>query len=221
MLKRIRSIFFLFIGLIFSAAFVNADTITANQWSKHNGYHVAYWRDGGAATMKLGPNGNFEIDWDVRKANFVGGKGWRTGSANRIVGYNASVWKPKGTAYLTFYGWTRNPIIEYYVVDSWGKWRPPGGRSMGTVKSDGGRYDLYRTIRENAPSIDGTGTFYQYWSVRKTKRRTGRNQKITFANHVKAWTELGWPLGRSHSHQIMAIEGYHSTGKANVTIWQE
>ena len=183
-------------ALLFGAAQrSNAQTITSNQTGTHSGYFYSYWKDTGSASMTLGSGGNYSVNWNLGSGNFVGGKGWSTGSSSRRVGYNAGVWSPNGNAYLTLYGWTRNPLIEYYVVDSWGSWRPPGGTSVGTVTSDGGTYNLYRTQRVNAPSIDGTRTFYQYWSVRTSKRPTGSNATITFSNHVNAWANRGWNLG--------------------------
>src|SRR5471032_429807 len=119
-------------------------TVAGNQTGTDNGFYYQYWKNGGSATMTLGAAGNYSVNWSLGTTqNFVGGKGWSTGSSSRKVGYNAGTWSPNGNAYLSLYGWTRNPLVEYYVVDSWGSWRPPGATSAGTVTTDGGTYDLY------------------------------------------------------------------------------
>jgi endo-1,4-beta-xylanase len=87
------------------------------------------------------------------------------------------------------------------------------------VSSDGGVYDLYRVTR-TGPSIVGWTTFVQFWSVRTSKRATRSNQTITFGNHVAAWRRNGWTLGQ-HNYQILATEGFGSSGSSNVTVWQQ
>ena len=197
--------------------------VCSKSTGRHNGYYYTHWTDGGgSACMKLHNGGRYSYSWR-KTGNFVGGKGWLPGSSTRVIGYNAGQWAPAGNAYLTLYGWTRQNLIEYYVVDSWGTFRPPGNgaRPAGRVRTDGGTYEIYRTKRTNKPSIDGPRTtFYQYWSVRTTKRRTGVNSKITFSSHVNAWRRRGWHLGRTHFYQVMATEGYRSSGSSDLTVWQ-
>ncbi|MBK9990489.1 MAG: glycoside hydrolase family 11 protein [Verrucomicrobia bacterium] len=193
--------------------------ISSNQTGTHNGYYYSYWKDGGTVTMNLGTGGNYSVNWSLGNSyNFVGGKGWSTGSSSRTINYNCGVWSPNGNAYLCLYGWTTSPLIEYYVVDSWGSWRPPGGTSAGNVSSNGGTYNLYRAQRVNQPSIQGTKTFYQNWSVRTAKRGIGSNAQITFSNHVNGWNSKGWTMG-THNYQIMATEGFQSSGSSNLTVW--
>lgn len=208
--KRVFTLFFA-MSMCFTGIFeLNAQAAATNYWQN--------WTDGiGTVNVTNGSGGNYSVSWK-NCGNFVVGKGWNTGTASRVANYNAGVFSPSGNGYLTFYGWTRNSLIEYYVVDSWGNYRPTG-TYKGTVKSDGGTYDIYTNMRYNAPSIDGTQTFQQFWSVRQSKRAIGKNVKINFKNHVNAWKRKGMKLGSSWSYQALCVEGYKSSGYANVTVW--
>ena len=83
---------------------------------------------------------------------------------------------------------------------------------MGTINVDGGTYDIYTSDRINQPSIDGTSTFKQFWSVRTEKKTSGT---ISVSDHFKAWTSKGMKLGLLYEASF-TIEGYQSSGSATI-----
>ncbi|KAL6860834.1 endo-1,4-beta-xylanase 2 [Trichoderma novae-zelandiae] len=180
----------------------------------NNGYFYSYWNDGHAGvTYTNGPGGQFTVNWS-NSGNFVGGKGWQPGTKNKVINFSGS-YNPNGNSYLSVYGWSRNPLIEYYIVENFGTYNPStGATKLGEVTSDGSVYDIYRTQRVNQPSIIGTATFYQYWSVRRSHRSSG---SVTTANHFNAWAAQGLTLG-TMDYQIIAVEGYFSSGSASITV---
>ncbi|ESK83196.1 xylanase a [Moniliophthora roreri MCA 2997] len=194
---------------------------TPSSTGTSNGYYYSWWTDGAAsATYTNGGGGQYTLSWSGNNGNLVGGKGWNPGNAGRTISYSGT-YQPNGNSYLSVYGWTRSALIEYYIVESYGSYNPASAaQRKGTVTCDGASYDVLSTWRYNAPSIDGTQTFEQFWSVRNPKKQPGGSisGSVNVACHFNAWKNFGMNLGSQHNYQIVATEGYQSSGTATITV---
>ncbi|KAF2795191.1 glycoside hydrolase family 11 protein, partial [Melanomma pulvis-pyrius CBS 109.77] len=187
--------------------------------AERQGFYWSSWQEGsGNYNCRNGNGGSYSVTWQGKSGGFVCGKGWSPGGS-RTVKYTGT-YEPVGPGYLSLYGWTNNPLIEYYIVDSYGTLEPgEPWTSKGNFTFEEGTYELYQSTRVNKPSIEGTRTFQQYWSVRTEKRVGGT---ITTGKHFDAWSKAGMKLGR-HNYMILATEGYTNgshvpSGTASITV---
>lgn len=194
---------------------LSAQTIYPNRTGTHNGFYYQCWSAGsGSCSMTLGSNGNYSVSWS-NVGDIVCGKGWQGVGAHN-VGYNAGAYQNSGGGSLALYGWTRYPLIEWYVCETWNNQVLYNASYVGSYTCDGSTYNVYKHQQVNKPSIDGTSTFWQFISVRQSQRTAGT---ITLQTHFNAWANFGLNLGSSHVFHIMATESWNGSGYSNVTVW--
>lgn len=186
----------------------------AGRTGTSNGYFWSLYNEGGTANITQGNGGNFSISYSGC-ADIVGGKGWNPGSA-RNIGYN--IGSTTGSFdFIGIYGWTTNPLIEYYVCESGNNIN--GNVTVNTMSSDGHNYTFVKNTRYNAPSIIGTATFTQY--IDKWGGATnGTNRNVNMANHINNWRSRGGSGYGTNNYQVFAIEAFnYKTGSINATVW--
>jgi endo-1,4-beta-xylanase len=195
----------------------NAQTVSNNGTGTNSGFFYSLFTSSGSATMTFpGASqfpGNYAITWSG-VGDVVGGKGWSTGG-NRTVGYN--VGSASGYNTISVYGWTTNPLVEYYITEL-GSLFTANATFKGSVTSDGHTYNTYEHLQVNQPSIEGTATFEQYldaWGGSSV----GANHSVTTGNHFSHWESLGMDLG-SFNYMILATEAFNgASGEVNATVW--
>lgn len=179
----------------------------------NNGYFWSLYREGGSAGITFGSGGNFAISYS-NVNDVVGGKGWNPGAA-RTIGYNVGALSGSYN-FVGIYGWTTNPLIEYYVAEMGSV---TGGTYINSISSDGHTYRFYKQQRVNAPSIIGTATFWQYkdtWGGASTRS----NRSVNMANHINNWRSRGGQGFGSYNYQILALEAWGGkSGYINATCW--
>ncbi|RAL13186.1 glycoside hydrolase family 11 protein [Aspergillus homomorphus CBS 101889] len=155
--------------------------------------------------------GQFELGWSA-KTEFLGGKGYRGGNPRSLTwdGYFTA----EGDWTLAIYGWTLNPVTEWYIVESHGSGTPGNGHILGQVNSDGGLYDVYSLPYRNVPKIYGVTNFDQHWSVRRSHRTSGT---VDVAAHFRRWKEMGLDPG-TPIFQMVTLEGFSGKGYLNFKV---
>ncbi len=193
-----------------------ATQICSNQTGTNGGMYYSMWSNGqGSACLTLNSASSYSSTWSGI-GDWVGGVGWNPGSTSRSISYTGSLSGSGGTALMALYGWSTNPLVEYYVIDNWVGSPNRAGTLMGQVTSDGGTYDIIEHQQVNQPSIQGTATFNQYLAIRTSPRNGGGT--ITFSNFVNAWASHGMNLG-SMNYQILATEAWGGgSGSSSVSI---
>jgi hypothetical protein len=196
-----------------------------------NGYTFEMWKQTPGTVKMTVPNdeAKFDVEWSNIQ-NFVArvGLGFDETKTHQQIGtFTADLAFQKSTiqnglAYFGIYGWTVDPLIEFYVMEDWVSWRPRGGdqsghQSKGTITVDGAQYDVVTRQMNDQPSIKGTSSFQQVFSIRQQTRTSG---SISISEHFKEWEKLGIKLGKLYEVTIK-VESYNgenkSTGSCKVT----
>lgn len=221
----------------YTEKFSETALLTQNHATGHVGdLFFTHWKDGGSTSLTLNTDGAFSVSWEGGGYNYVGGPGWHFGDKDRVIGYRFN--EDSGASYITLYGWgydqnmpSSNPahLVEYYILQRWTYDPSKDGTYGKTFVSNGIEYSTYRSIREQKPSINGTTTFYQYWSKPTKQRPLGEDNEIVFADHVKAWADTGWILPNMNNfnasddptYQVMAVEVFNprANGTASGRVW--
>ncbi|KAK5654590.1 hypothetical protein OQA88_7219 [Cercophora sp. LCS_1] len=183
----------------------------------HGGFFYNFWSDGlGDVNYNNGADGSYSVRW-TNCSNFFGGKGWNPGREDRNITFDAT-FSPKGNGYLSVYGWTKDPLVEYYVVENWGTYNPAlqFGSAAKTIEVDGGRYTI--GLRRVVQMALGSPVLTQMWSVRHAEDRRVSGT-VALKSHFEAWKGLPGAKFGALDWQIVATEGYQSSGEAAVTVY--
>lgn len=215
-----------------------SETATSNTIQPIGDYHYEMWADAGDNSATYYTDGSFSCefsnvnDYLCREGLFYG---QNSGLSYKQLGHlyadfkltdpTLSTYQNVTYSYIGVYGWSQDPLIEWYIVDSWKPSRPTwignsgceGCGLQGTIEVDGAKYDVY-VDKVQRGSIEGDNTpFTQYFSVRKAKRNCGT---IDITAHFEAWEQLGLALGSSmYEAKVLGEAGqYPENGNASGSI---
>ena len=198
------------------------------------GYFLArlgfFWGNGGQYTQYK----NIYVDYNFKRTanntsggGFIGVYGWsRNASASKDVEklieyYIVDDWfysgqLGTGNIYQTY---TQEKITEKdeTLGAALGAYTTNGsnvtfGQEHGSFSVDGAVYKIYTTTRLKEPSIDGTKTFIQIFSVRQERRTYGT---ISVTEHYNKWSEY-IDLGNLYEAKFK-VESFGGNGNLDLT----
>nr|MCR4889747.1 glycoside hydrolase family 11 protein [Ruminococcus sp.] len=156
---------------ITSSQFVNVGTTTnaakvletspghTQETGTYNGYHHEIWQADtpNSSTMTLADEGGgFSTKWQCgpnnSRGNFLARRGlfWGRNNPNHWQDYGNFTcdfdcdWSAgsSGNSRICIYGWTENPLVEYYIIEDWKNWVPSSANAK-QVTIDGSVYDVF------------------------------------------------------------------------------
>ncbi len=225
------------IGITVSSAIIVSSvpfvTFAADKHIRGNsdGYEYEMWNQSDIGDVSYEYEaGSFTCSWaDVENLIALMGKSYddqrKNYKAFDDVSFSYDIeFTPHGNAFYGAYGWTRNPLVEYYIVDGWGSWRPCASSNselLGTTIVNGNEYEVFKTNRYNQPGLDGPNTFSQYWSVRtksdsKNNTTNHVNGCIDVAKHFDSWEAMGLDTSGTLYEAAFNVEAYRSSGSVRL-----
>jgi endo-1,4-beta-xylanase len=199
-----------------------------------SGYSYELWASGqGSGCMTVyGLNANYSATW-TETSDFLARAGLRfdptqtpaeigTISAEFAETFTESPVQGKTSKiYVALYGWTIDPLSEYYIIEDYGDFVPGPVASdgsprtnLGTLTVDDGTYDIWALPVENRPAITGDNMdFTQIFAVRRVRRKCGH---ISVSEHFSEWASVGLPLGKLEEAMFL-MEAQNNSGTIDVT----
>jgi hypothetical protein len=200
-------------------------TCSSNKTGTIGGFGWSIWSSGsGGCITPAGNTAAFKATWN-NSADFLARDGFQWNETKTYDQYGTVAadyaYTKTGTAggysFIGIYGWSNNPLVEYYIVDDWfGSGSAPtgGGSLKGTFTADSGTYKVYTHQQVNQPSIHGTTTFMQFFSIRQTPRQCGH---ISLTDHYNEWKSLGMELGKMYEAKLL-IEAGGGSGSIDYSV---
>ncbi|KAG4081470.1 hypothetical protein H8356DRAFT_1300325 [Neocallimastix lanati (nom. inval.)] len=194
--------------------------VTSNKVGNIKGIGYELWADSGNNSATFYEDGSFSCSFSRAKDYLCrSGLSFDSTKTHDQIGHIYADFKlvkqniqNVDYSYVGIYGWTRNPLVEFYVVDNWlSQWRPGdwvGNKKHGDFVIDGATYTVYENTRYG-PSIDGDTNFKQFFSIRQQARDCGT---IDITAHFQQWEKLGMKLGKMHEAKVLGEAGSNGQG---------
>lgn len=209
---------------VYAADFTEKDTV--------DGFYYELWNQNyeGEFDYENTENNGFTVSWrNIVDSFALKGESFERNTvyASQIKEYNVTydedVDYMDGSGFSGVYGWMEdtNAYYEFYIVDSWGSWRPATGDVLGSFESNGITYDIYMNIRSQMGCFTETPVTYSYYSIarenlaEKTDGTCNIKNTINVVDHFKEWNKTGFDLGFMYDVGF-SVQAYRSTGTAKV-----
>jgi hypothetical protein len=195
---------------------------SSNQSGSVGSQQWTIWSSGGGGCLiTYGSTAAFSATWN-NSGDFLARVGLSLGSNKTydqfgtIAADFAETKSGNGGGYSSIgvYGWSVNPLVEWYVTEDSYNGQGTSGTKKGTFTIDGeGTYNVYQRMQNNQPSIQGTASFPQFISIRTSARTCGH---ISLSKHFEAWKGFGMTLGKMEEAKVL-VEAGGGSGRIDFT----